>query len=130
MRIFGVVLLVGFGILGGLALWSYGSGGAEWRRVVGWTLISLGTIVFLWSLVSPRTLPPVYRAWMKFGQAIGTVVSSVLLSVLYFVVFFLVGRLMRLTGTDPLDRTVRRGAGTYWRKHAGRSAPADYAHMS
>ena len=130
MRLFGVVLLIGFGLLGGLALWSYESGGAEWRRVVGWALIITGGTVFVWSLISPRTLPPVYRGWMKFGQAIGNVVSTILLSALYFVVFFIVGRLMRLTGTDPLDRTIARGPGTYWRKHSGRGAPADYAHMS
>jgi len=72
----------------------------------------------------------VYHAWMRFGQTLGSLVSSVLFSALYFVVFFLVGRLMRLFGTDPLDRTIERGVGSYWRKHAPRSAPADYVHMS
>jgi saxitoxin biosynthesis operon SxtJ-like protein len=130
MRLFGIVLLVGFGLLGGLSLWSYRAGGAEWRLVVGWALIAIGSIVFLWSLISPASLPPVYHAWMRFGQGIGTVVSGILFSVLYFVVFFVIGRLMRLSGTDPLDRRIDRGAGSYWRKHAPRSTAADYAHMS
>lgn len=130
MRVFGVVLLVGFGLIGGLALWSYRATGVQWRLIVGSTLIALGSIVFLWSLGSPRTLPPVYRAWMRFGQGIGTIVSSILFSVLYFVVFFVIGRLMRLFGTDPIQRRIDRRAGSYWRKHAPRSAPADYAHMS
>ncbi len=130
MRVFGLVLLIGFGLLGGLALWSHRAGGGDWRRTVGWVLITLGSIVFVWSLISPRTLPPVYRAWMRFGQWLGTIVSSVLFVVLYFVVFSVVGGLMRLFGTDPLDRRVKRGAGSYWRKHAPKSAPGDYAHMS
>jgi hypothetical protein len=130
MRVFGLVLLIGFGLLGGLALWSHRAGGGEWRRTVGLVLIALGTIVFVWSVISPSTLPPVYRAWMRFGQRLGTIVSSVLFVVLYFIVFTVVGGLMRLFGTDPLDRVVTRGAGSYWRKHAPRSAPGDYAHMS
>lgn len=130
MRIFGLVMLVGFGLLGGLALWSWRETGVTWRLVVGATLVALGTVIFLWSLVSPRTLPPVYRGWMSFGQGIGTIVSTILLSVLYFVVFTIVGLLMRVSGTDPLERRIARGPGTYWRKHAPPSAPADYAHLS
>jgi len=130
MRVFGLVMIVGFGLLGGLALWSWRETGSTWRLVVGSVLVALGVLIFLWSLVSPRTLPPIYRGWMRFGQGIGTVVSTVLLSVLYFVVFTLVGLLMRLVGTDPLERKLARGSGSYWRKHAPPSAPADYAHLS
>ena len=130
MRLFGIVLLVGFGILGGIALWSWREAGSTWRLLLGSVLVAVGAIVFLWSLISPRTLPPVYRGWMRFGQAIGNVVSTVLLSALYFVVFTIVGRLMRVFGTDPLDRRVDRGAATYWRRHAPPSAPADYLHLS
>ena len=130
MRIFGLVMLVGFGLLGGLALWSWREAHVTWRLVLGATLVAIGTVIFLWSLVSPRTLPPVYRGWMSFGQRIGTIVSSILLSVLYFVVFTIVGLLMRVFGTDPLERKIVRGSGTYWRKHAPPSTAADYAHLS
>ena len=130
MRVFGLVMLIGFGLLGGLALWSWSSTGTTWRLIVGSILVGLAVIIFLWSLVAPKSLPPVYDAWMRFGQRIGTVVSTVLLSLLYFIVFTVVGGLMRLFGTDPLDRKVTRGAGSYWRKHAPPSAPADYAHLS
>ena len=130
MRVFGLVMLIGFGLLGGFAFWSGRDTGSTWRLVVGTILLSIAVIIFLWSLVAPRTLPPVYRGWMAFGQGIGNVVSTVLLSVLYFVVFTIVGGLMRLSGTDPLDRKVARGSGSYWRKHAPPSTPADYAHLS
>ena len=130
MRVFGLVLLIGFGLLGGLALWSGRDADSTWRVAIGVVLLSLGSIVFLWSLVSPSTLPPIYRGWMRFGQGIGTVVSTVLLAILYFVVFTIVGGLMRLVGTDPLERRITRGPGSYWRKHAAPSAPADYAHLS
>lgn len=130
MRVFGLVLLIGFGLLGGLALWSWRETGSTWRLVIGALLVSMGSIVFLWSLVSPGTLPPVYRAWMRFGQGIGTVVSTILLGVLHLVVFTVVGGLMRVFGTDPLSRRIDRAAGSYWRRHAPPSAPADYVHLS
>ena len=130
MRIFGLVLLIGFGLLGGLALWSWRATGSNWRLVVGTLLVSIGTIVFLWSVVSPRTLPPVYRAWMRFGQGIGNVVSTILLGVLYLVVFTVVGGLMRIFGTDPLERRIERSKSSYWRRHSPPAAPTDYVHLS
>ena len=130
MRVFGLVILIGFGLFGGLALWSWRDSGTTWRLVVGTVLVSLAVVVFVWSLAAPKSLPPVYDAWMRFGQAIGAVVSTVLLTALYFIVFTLVGGLMRLFGTDPLERNLDRGAASYWRKHAPPSEPGDYAHLS
>ncbi|HUF28140.1 MAG TPA: SxtJ family membrane protein [Gemmatimonadaceae bacterium] len=130
MRIFGLIMLIGFGILGGLLLWSWSRTGSQFRLGAGSALVGVGVLLFLWSLLSPGTLPPVYHAWMKFGMGIGTVVSTVLLSVMYFVVVMPVGLLMRLTGTDPLERRLSRGPGSYWRAHAAPGGPDDYTHMS
>ncbi|MDQ6888356.1 MAG: SxtJ family membrane protein [Gemmatimonadota bacterium] len=130
MRIFGVVMLVGFGVLGGLSLLTWRRTGAPWRLVAGYILVGLGGAIFLWSLVAPRSLPPVYRAWMALGQGMGTVVSTVLLGVLYYVVVTPVGLLMRVTGTDPVERRVTRGDGSYWKVHDKPDAAADYEHMA
>src|SRR5688500_12362393 len=130
MRVFGLVMLIGFGVLGGLLLWGWLSEETAWRLYAGALLMSLGVLIFLWSLVAPRSLPPVYRAWMAFGTKLGTIVSTVLLTVAYFLVVAPVGLIMRLTGTDPLDRAVRREAASYWHPHAGPRPPSDYQHMS
>jgi hypothetical protein len=130
MRIFGVIMLVGFGLLGGLLLWGWSRSGGDWRLWLGALLVSGGVLIFLWSLVAPGTLGPVYRGWMAFGMRLGTIVSSILLTIAYFLVVMPVGLLMRLTGTDPLDRTVRRDAATYWHPHAAPRPPSDYEHMS
>lgn len=130
MRGFGLIMLAGFGVLGGLAIWSGRATGAEWRLAAGGVLIGAGALVFLWSLLSPKTLPPVYRGWMRFGMAIGTVVSTVLLSLLYLFIVAPIGWLMRLTGTDPIERRLRRGPGSYWKAHPPLGGPADYSHMS
>ena len=136
MRVFGLVMLLGFGVLGGLLLWGWyrtqssNDPGGLWRLVIGAALVSVGALIFLWSLVAPRSLPPVYRAWMTFGQWLGTLVSTLLLSAAYLVVVAPVGLLMRATGTDPLERRIDRRAPSYWRNHVGPRPPADYTHMS
>ncbi|MGI8498055.1 MAG: SxtJ family membrane protein [Gemmatimonadaceae bacterium] len=130
MRIFGVVMLVGFGILGGLSLLTWRRTGVSWRLYAGYILLGVGTVVFLWSVVAPRSLPPIYRAWMALGQGMGTIVSTVLLSLLYYVVVTPVGLLMRVTGTDPVERRVTRGDGSYWTIHDKPASAADYEHMA
>ena len=130
MRVFGLVMLIGFGVLGGLLLWGWLAEQTTWRLYAGALLMSLGVLIFLWSLVAPRSLPPVYRAWMAFGMKLGTFVSTILLTAAYFVVVAPVGLIMRLTGTDPLDRAVRRDAASYWHPHAAPRPPSDYEHMS
>lgn len=130
MRVFGIVMLVGFGGLGTLAFLAHRrSDSASWLAVAA-ALWTVAGVLFLWSLVSPRTLPPVYRGWMRFGQAIGAVMSTLLLGLIYFAVVTPVGLLMRLTGTDPLDRRPRPGPGSYWKDHAPPAAPESYRHLS
>lgn len=130
MRNFGLIMLIGFGVLGGLLLWSWTRNAGAWRLTLGSTLVTLGTFVCLWALASPRTVTPVYHGWMRFGMTLGTIVSTVLLSLLYFVVITPVGALMRLTGTDPLERTLSAAAASYWKPHARPTGPDDYVHMS
>jgi len=130
MRVFGLIMLIGFGVLGGLLLWSWSRNGGDWRLVLGGILVTIGVVVCIWALASPRTVGPVYDGWMRFGRALGTVVSTVLLSVLYYVVLTPVGWLMRLTGTDPLERKLDAAVASYWKPHARPAGPDDYVHMS
>ncbi len=130
MHSFGVVMIIGFGVLGGLLLWLWTVHGGQWRLALSVLLLSAGIIVFGWSIVSPKSLPPVYRAWMTFGQVIGTVVSSILLTLMYFLVLTPVGLLMRLMGNDPINRQVRRAEESYWVNHQQLDTDEGYTHMS
>ena len=130
MRVFGIVMLAGFGLIGGLSLWTGSRSGAQLRVTLGITLLVLGFVLFMWSLVLPKSLVPVSRAWMRFGETLGTVVSTILLSAVYFVVVTPIGWLMRATGTDPVDRRLERGGGSYWKPYVKSGSPKDYEHMS
>lgn len=130
MRAFGVVILCGFGLLSTLSYLGAVRSGAHWRLYLSVALAVVGLSVFLWAMIVPRTLPPVYRAWMSFGQTIGAIMSTGLLGVTYIAVVAPVGRLMRLTGNDPLERSIRGSATTYWKARAWKSDPDSYRHMS
>jgi len=51
-----------------------------------------------------RALRALYRGWMAFAHALGTVQTFLLLSVVYFVAIGITAPLMRLFSGDPLDR--------------------------
>jgi hypothetical protein len=129
MVVFGIVMLIGFGLLGGLLYWSWRAGGGDWRRTLAAILWTIGGITFLWGLASPRTLRPISHLWIAFGERLGTIVSTVMLSILYFFVMTTVGLLMRLTGTDPLERRPAPARSGYWRAMPP-AARTHFEHMS
>jgi hypothetical protein len=57
-----------------------------------------------------------YAAWTRGFEAIGAVWTAVLLGVVYFVSVSLVSLGLRLSGKDPLDRTLRPEP-SFWRPH-------------
>jgi hypothetical protein len=78
-----------------------------WLLTPGVVLIVLGTVV-------PKTLKPVYMAWMSVGVVLGFIVSNVLLTLFFFVVITPIGLVARLSGKDFLRLKLDRAAKTYW----------------
>jgi hypothetical protein len=130
MRVFGVVMLIGFGAFAALSWWTYRRTGVRWRATLAIVLALPALGLFVWSLVAPRRLQPVYRAWMAFGQGLGAIVSGALLIVVYYLVVTPVGWLMRATGTDPLSRATKRAGESYWVALPTRPDRDDYTHLS
>lgn len=61
-------------------------------------------ILGLWALLTPATLNPVYRGWMRFGLMIGAVMNRLILGIMFFLIFSPMGVLMRLFGRDTMTR--------------------------
>lgn len=119
LRKFGVTILIGLGVIGGLLWWFTGEAGArlawtgragQWIAAAMWVLgVGASAIAFSSQSAGRR----VYVGWMLVGAAMGMVMLPLFLSVLFF--FFLpVFALIRLK--DPLRLKLKRG-GTYWEKH-------------
>jgi len=119
LRAFG--LIVG-GIFLAIALWPFFFRPDEGPRP--WALV-VGSLLLIQGLALPRSLGPIYRVWMKLGQALGWVNTGLILAVFYYSVMTPIGLLLRLFGKDPLTRTFEANRNSY----RVPKAPRDGQHM-
>ena len=77
-----------------------------------WPWIVTG-VFWLWSLVHPRSLFVIYRAWLKFGHVAGWINTRIILGIMFYIVFFPAGIIMRLLGKDPMARKLDSSATSY-----------------
>jgi len=106
-----------------------------WRGAAPWvliTLVSIAAVLLLLAAVAPALLRPVYRGWMRVGEALvapglaperhqrsdrgvgealGWINTRILLTLVFFLVVTPIGLLMRLFGRSPI--AVRR-KDSYW----------------
>ncbi len=120
LRVFALLWLVGFGLMGLVAAWrggALGSGVAlgwqpPWRAPLAfWGVALAGSLL---GTAWPAALRPIYAAWMVAVFPIGWTVTQVLLIVIYFLIFTAVALVFRVTGRDALRRSFDRKAESYW----------------
>jgi succinate dehydrogenase hydrophobic anchor subunit len=60
----------------------------------------------LWipALLYPSALKPVYKAWMKIGEALGYVNSRIILFIFFYLILMPFGLILRVFGFDPMRR--------------------------
>jgi hypothetical protein len=117
LRQFGWIALFGFGLFALLA-WNgwlvFAHLGERSRGSVATVLAALAGISALFSLVYPKANLPIYLGLSIVGFPIGFVLSYVIMATLFYVVIAPIGLVMRLFGTDPMDRRLLPNAKTYW----------------
>lgn len=106
LRVFSLLWLVAFGLLGGLHAWR----GGEWAPVI-WGVAGVGGGA---GLLLPRVMKPVYVGWMVAAFPIGWTISLALLALVYYFVFTPLALVFRLIGRDALGRRFDREAESYW----------------
>ncbi|MBF0623237.1 MAG: hypothetical protein HQL82_00325 [Magnetococcales bacterium] len=105
-RAFGLLFAL---IFGGLGAWPLMKGAAPQP-----ILLALGGLFLALALVAPRTLGPLNRLWLAFGDLLHRIVNPLLMAVMFFLVFTPIGLLMRLLGKDGLHRKYDHNAASYW----------------
>ena len=87
-----------------------------------------GLLLVVWGGVAPRTLKPLYLAWMTLAVLLGFVVSHVILTLFFFLVITTVGFVARCLGKDFLRLKLDPRAATYWLpvERPGPRTRADY----
>ena len=76
--------------------------------------LGLSAAFCLMTLVMPRLLAPLNKAWFQIGELMGKLVSPIVLGVIFFLIITPVGLLGRLFGRDELRLKRRRQAASYW----------------
>ena len=97
------------GIFGLLAAYGFWTG----ESFLGFSAGLIAALFIAISIVAPRTLRPLNRLWMQFGQLLGRLISPIVLGAIFFLIFTPVGLIMRLVGRDEL-KLKRRATKTHW----------------
>jgi polyferredoxin len=113
LRGFGLVILVGFGVLGAARLlWP---AGAESDRGIALALAFFGIAlaVGVIGLTGTRAALPFYWAWMAIAYGLGGIMGRVLFGLFFYGLLTPLALLMRLTGRDRLQLR-RRATASHW----------------
>jgi hypothetical protein len=102
---FALIVSAGFIVVAAL---QWRRGAAEWVWV---TLLAIAAVLLLAAAVAPALLRPVYRVWMRVGEALGWINTRILLTLVFFLVVAPIGLVMRLLGRSPIA-TGRKDS--YW----------------
>ena len=117
LRQFGWIALGGFGFVALIAwfevlIFSFGLGDARVPVVAAFG--SLGLVSALFSLAYPRANLAVYLGITILTYPIGFVLSYVIMGALFYLIIAPIGLLLRLFGTDPMERRILADAESYW----------------
>jgi hypothetical protein len=106
IRKFGLIGVLFFGLLAGLALWRQ-------KMLPGYTF---GILSFLFTgfCLFPTALTPAYRGWMRIAHVIGTGVTAVILTLTYYLVITPFGLGKRIFGGRPLPLKPDSDRLSYW----------------
>ena len=94
------------GLFGLLLPWLFDHNFPQWPWIIA-------CILWVWALLLPATLSPVYRVWMTIGHGLGWVNTRIILGIMFYIVFLPVGLLLKLAGKDPLTRNIDKSINTY-----------------
>ena len=107
LRAFGLSTSLLVGVLFGLFFpWVFGQQIPVWP----WVVVA---VLAVWAVLAPRTLGPIYRAWMVFGLLLSKVTTPIIMGILFFLVVLPAGLLVRLIRGDVMKRQFDHEAKTY-----------------
>ena len=78
----------------------------EWPWIIAVPLLVL-------AVVSPPTLEPVYRCWMRVGIFLSKIMTPFWMGLVFYLVVMPMGLIMRMFKKDPMERKLNTEASTY-----------------
>ena len=105
-RNFGIVFFVVFLILG---LWPLKSEGE-----INILLIIISFIFLFLAIIRSKFLTPLNKLWFKFGIKLGAIVAPIVMGIVFFLVVTPIGIIMKIIGSDLLNKKINKNSKTYW----------------
>ena len=105
-RSFGLLFFIVFLII---ALWPLIRG--EDVRI---SLMLISFAFLILGLTNSKILSPLNKAWIKFGEILGTVIAPIIMALVYFVFLTPISLIVRIFGKDLLGLKFYRKKDTYW----------------
>ena len=104
-RNFGVVFFIVFLII---AFWPFltGENLRHWAIIISLFFLILG-------LLNAKILTPLNKAWIKFGEILGSILSPIVMAIIFFGIVTPTGLLLKLIGKDVL-KLKQNKKDTYW----------------
>ncbi|MBR57238.1 MAG: hypothetical protein CMH54_04185 [Myxococcales bacterium] len=126
VRGFGIVMAVVFSAIACFGVWRDSFVWTDLRLV----LLGCAGVFLLFALVRPQLLARPARAWLAFGEVLGSIVTGILLTVFFFSLFTAVSLLRRLFDKDSMGLKWERKKDSYWRKRGSDNRGRErYKHM-
>lgn len=63
-------------------------------------------VLLAWALSAPATLKHLHHLWMTVGQALGWINTRIILGIMFFLIILPVGLVRKLSGRDPMERSL------------------------
>ena len=120
LRVFAAGLLGLSLIFAGLFTWN--ETWNLWKQL----LILLGALISLAGLLIPRAILIIYQVWMIAVYPVGWFVSHLILVIVFYGIFTPIGLLLRLVGSDPIQKNRDPEATTYWSERPPPRPNQDY----
>lgn len=78
--------------------------------------ISISVLFFMFALLLPALLKPVYIFWMRLAFVLSWVNTRLLLLIIFYLIFTPFGLVMRLLSIDLLQRKIDKNNKSYWQE--------------
>jgi len=77
---------------------------------------TLSVLFFLFAVLAPSALRPLYIVWMKMAFVLSWINTRLILIILFYLVFTPIGLCIKLLGKDLLERKIQKESLSYWKK--------------
>jgi len=79
-------------------------------------LFALSQLILIPSILVPRLMEPIYKAWMLLALLLGLFMTKVIITIVFIVIMTPIGLVRQLFVRDPLKLKADKNATTYWVK--------------